>query len=403
MKNNKVKHKFQYSILENRNNKDIKIFYIFSELVKDAEYIYCYEELFYLIKSAFEGKKIILKLGLDANKNTIHIGHLIPLIVVKKFLYYIPNAVFYFIIATFTACVGEFNRSNNETVSLQKAKMNAEIITSYVKCFFRKYLNRVFFVDNESWLSKLSLSSFLIFAKRFKVNDILKKLQEKTQSGIKISSLLYPILQGYDSVFLNSDIEFGGSDQLLNVLFAREMKKLCKQNNQVCFLTSLLFDVYGLKMSKSRKTGQIFLNENLSSIRRKIFSIENKRFLNVYRLLSSERVDKLSNIFFYKKGIETLKLKLFNEICFYFNFNAKEYSNAKFVRFYKNKTLDLIELFHFLFPLLSRKNIKRIIRKNALKIGLERKTYSNFFFNFNTNEIFFLGKMFIVNLFLLFE
>jgi len=204
-----------------------------------------------LLKS---GKTLRIKLGIDPTASLIHLGHLVLIFKLREFQE-IGHEVC-LIIGDFTAQIGDPSgrTSLRPKLSEHEVKENAKEILRKVKRFLIEERTRVYF--NSEWFKSIGTTKlFELFSKGTVAQiiareDFKKRMQEK--SPIFVHEFLYPFLQAYDSVVVRADIELGGSDQLFNLLFAREIMKEYGLPPEVCITTPILEGTDGkLKMSKS--------------------------------------------------------------------------------------------------------------------------------------------------------
>lgn len=219
------------------------------DLISEAELIKKIE------KRATEKRPLTVKFGADPTKSDLHIGHTVVLNKIRQFQDFGHHV--HFLIGDFTAMIGD-PTGKNETrppLSPEEIAINAKTYADQVL----KVLNpeKTEIVYNSSWFHKLSPADFIKLTAQYTVarmlerDDFTKRYQNHTP--ISIHEFLYPLCQGYDSVFLKSDIELGGTDQKFNLLVGRELQKSYGQVEQQCVLTvPILEGIDGVqKMSKS--------------------------------------------------------------------------------------------------------------------------------------------------------
>ena len=206
-------------------------------------------------KRATEKRPLTVKFGADPTKSDLHIGHTVVLNKIRQFQDFGHHV--HFLIGDFTAMIGD-PTGKNETrppLSPEEISINAKTYADQVL----KVLNpeKTEIVYNSHWFHKLGPADFIKLTAQYTVarmlerDDFTKRYQNHTP--ISIHEFLYPLCQGYDSVFLKSDIELGGTDQKFNLLVGRELQKAYGQIEQQCVLTvPILEGIDGVqKMSKS--------------------------------------------------------------------------------------------------------------------------------------------------------
>ena len=209
------------------------------------------EEFFGLLN---EGKPLRLKMGFDPSRPDIHLGHVVGLRKLRQ-LQELGHQVI-LIVGDWTAQIGDPSGQSATRPMLTHAEAvaNAE---SYMRQFFKVVdKERTQAVWQSEWFDKFSLAEVIRLTSRFTVaqflerDDFAKRFQG--HKPIAITELLYPLLQAYDSVAMNADVEFGGTDQKFNLLVGRELQGMMGQRPQQCFLMPILVGTDGVqKMSKS--------------------------------------------------------------------------------------------------------------------------------------------------------
>jgi tyrosyl-tRNA synthetase len=209
------------------------------------------EEFGKLLKS---GRTLRVKLGIDPTASLIHLGHLVLIFKLREFQEMGHEVCL--IIGDFTAQIGDPSGRTTlrPKLSEEEVKENAEEILKKVMRFLIEERTRVYF--NSEWFKSMSTTKlFELFSKATVAQiiareDFKKRMQEK--APIFVHEFLYPFLQAYDSVVVKADIELGGSDQLFNLIFVRQIMKEYGLPPEVCITTPILEGTDGkLKMSKS--------------------------------------------------------------------------------------------------------------------------------------------------------
>ena len=200
------------------------------------------------------GKKLRLKEGFDPSFPDIHLGHMVALRKLRQFQNLGHQVVL--IVADWTAQIGDPSGVSvtRPMLTMEQVKANAK---TYMEQFFK-------IVDKEKtevrwqseWFGKFGLGDVIQLASKFTVAQFLARddFSKRYSEGrpIAITELIYPLLQAYDSWAIQSDVEFGGTDQKFNFLVARELQTMMGQRSQQCFMTPLLVGTDGShKMSKS--------------------------------------------------------------------------------------------------------------------------------------------------------
>ena len=238
-------------------------------------------------------RKLRVKAGFDPTAPDIHLGHVVLLRKLRQFqdLGHIVD----FVIGDFTALVGDPTGKNKLRPRLD-AKFIKSNAQTYQKQVFKildpKRTNVVF---NSSWLGKMSSYDMLKLSAHSTVAQMLARsdFKKRFEDGKEISILefIYPLLQGYDSVHLKSDIELGGADQRFNLLMGRQLQEVYNESPQVVIMTPLLEGTDGIqKMSKSLNN-YIGINEKPAEIFGKIMSINDTLMFKYYECLTDVCTD----------------------------------------------------------------------------------------------------------------
>ena len=207
-----------------------------------------------LDKKLKSGKKLIIKLGADPSRPDLHIGHTVVLRVLKQFQDMGHEVVF--VVGDFTGMIGDPSGKSKTRPSLtfEQTRKSAETYLEQATKILDKNKTRIEF--NSTWLSKMTFEDVIKLASKYTVARIMERddFKNRFENNLPLSmhELLYPLMQGYDSVALHADIEIGGTDQTFNLLVGRELQKDYDQESQVVMTFPLLVGLDGKeKMSKS--------------------------------------------------------------------------------------------------------------------------------------------------------
>ena len=222
------------------------------EIIKrKAVQIFNEEDLDKKIKS---GKKLTIKLGADPSRPDLHIGHSVVLRVLKQFQDMGHEVVF--VIGDFTGMIGDPSGKSKTRPSLtfEQTRKSAETYLEQATKILNPEKTRIAY--NSEWLSKMTFEDVIKLAGKYTVARIMERddFKNRFENNLPLSmhELLYPLMQGYDSVALHADIEIGGTDQTFNLLVGRELQKDYDQESQVVMTFPLLVGLDGKeKMSKS--------------------------------------------------------------------------------------------------------------------------------------------------------
>lgn len=226
-------------------NKELEI------IKRKSVQIFSEEDLERKLKS---GKKLTIKLGADPSRPDLHIGHSVVLRVLKQFQDMGHEVVF--VIGDFTGMIGDPSGKNKtrSALTFEETRKSAETYLEQATKILDKNKTRIAF--NSEWLSKMNFEDVIKLTSKYTVARIMERddFKNRFENNLPLSmhELLYPLMQGYDSVKLKADIEIGGTDQTFNLLIGRELQKAYGQESQVVMTFPLLVGLDGKeKMSKS--------------------------------------------------------------------------------------------------------------------------------------------------------
>ena len=201
-----------------------------------------------------EGKPLRLKMGFDPSRPDLHLGHVVGLRKLRQLQDLGHELIL--IVGDWTAQIGDPSGESDtrSMLSAEDVRANAE---SYMRQFFRVVdQDRTRAVYQSEWFGNFTLADVIRLTSHFTVNQFLHRddfaKRYAAQRPIAVTELLYPLLQGYDSVAIEADVEFGGTDQLFNLLVGRELQEKVGQRPQIVFTMPILPGTDGVrKMSKS--------------------------------------------------------------------------------------------------------------------------------------------------------
>jgi len=256
-----------------------------------------------LEKSVKNGVPLRVKAGFDPTAPDLHLGHTVLLQKLRQFQQ-LGHEVF-FLIGDFTGMIGDPTGKSETRKALTREDVlkNAETYKEQVFKVLDPEKTRVVF--NSEWLSLLKATDLISLAAKYTVARMLERedfnKRYANQLPISIHEFLYPLIQGYDSVALQADVELGGTDQKFNLLVGRELQREWGQNPQTVITMPLLEGLDGVnKMSKSLGN-YIGINEPADDIFGKIMSISDPLMIRYYELLSDMPLSELNRL---KQGLE---------------------------------------------------------------------------------------------------
>ena len=309
------------------------------ELLGRLENVYpSREELKKALKS---GKKLVIYNGIDPTAPFLHLGHSVNLFILKRFQDLGHKVVL--LMGDFTAQIGDPTGKNKKRKVLSKEevlknckgyKEQAEKIINF------NGKNPAIIKYNSEWWEKIDSKEFLKIMSSFTVQKMLERdmFEKRQEEGLPIwmNEFLYPILQGYDSVVLDVDVEAGGSDQIFNMLVGREMMKIYKNKEKIVVAWPLISSSKdGKKMSKS-EGNFIALDDSFGEMYGKTMALPDEIISSVLKLctfLSEKEIEEIK-----KLSLRDQKAKLAKEIVkIYHGEKEAQKAEEEFNRIFRDK------------------------------------------------------------------
>ncbi len=251
-----------------------------------------------LERSVLTGKPLRVKAGFDPTAPDIHIGHTVLLNKMRQFQELGHEVTF--LIGDFTGMIGDPTGKSETRKHLTKEEVaeNAKTYQQQIYKVLDKDRTKIAF--NSEWMSKMTAEGMIQLAARHTVARMLEredfKKRYQAELPISIHEFLYPLIQGYDSVMMKSDVELGGTDQKFNLLVGRELQKEYGQEPQSIVMIPLLEGLDGVnKMSKSLGN-YIGVNEPAKEIFGKVMSVSDVLMYRYYELVSAVTLAELQKI-----------------------------------------------------------------------------------------------------------
>ncbi|OAE64016.1 tyrosine--tRNA ligase [Achromobacter mucicolens] len=249
-----------------------------------------------LAKSRATGVPLRIKLGLDPTAPDIHLGHTVVLNKMRQLQDLGHNVIF--LIGDFTSTIGDPSGRNSTRPPLTREQIEANAKTYYAQASLVLDPARTEIRYNSEWCDPLGARGMIQLASRYTVARMMERedFTKRFKGGIPISvhEFLYPLMQGYDSVALKSDLELGGTDQKFNLLVGRELQKEYGQEPQCILTMPLLVGTDGVeKMSKS-KGNYIGISESPDSMFGKLMSISDTLMWRYFELLSFRSLEEIA-------------------------------------------------------------------------------------------------------------
>ncbi|WP_190600530.1 tyrosine--tRNA ligase [Candidatus Vesicomyidisocius sp. SY067_SCS001] len=342
-------------------------------------------------------KPLRIKAGFDPTTPDLHLGHTVIINKLKQ-LQNLGHEIL-FLIGDFTAMIGDPTGKSKTRPPLSKKQVQ-ENSKSYTKQIFKILdKNKTKIVFNFQWMDKMKPLEFIQLASKQTIARILERddFSKRYKSGqsISIHEFLYPLIQGNDSVELQSDIEIGGTDQKFNLLVGRELQKQAGQEQQVILTMPILEGLDGVqKMSKSLDN-YIGINALPDEMFGKIMSISDDLMWRYFELLSFQSLEEITDLkqtIVQGKNPRNIKFVLANEIVTrFYNINIAKQAQQNFInRFSKNQIPNKMNEFSFKAGIkianllkdtglcFSTSNAYQMIEQGGVKINNIKITNKNF-------------------------
>ncbi len=359
-------------------------------------------------------KKLVVKAGFDPTAPDLHLGHTVLINKLRHFQDLGHRVIF--LIGDFTGMIGDPSGKNKTrpTLSAEEIKKNAKTYEKQVFKILKKEQTEVRF--NSEWCSKLGAEGLIRLASNYNVARMLERddfsKRYKSNQSIAVHEFLYPLVQGYDSVHLEADVECGGTDQKFNLLVGRELQRAYDQEPQVVITVPILEGLDGVnKMSKSLDN-YVGVDEAPEDMFGKVMSISDDLMWRWFELLSFKSNDEIKSL---KKAAANgenprdIKFLLAIEIVdrFHTEGDGEKCKQNFLQRFQKGKLPENIEEINLdiegssilLTNLLKESGLtasvsesSRMIKQGAVKIDQEKVTDLKLEIAKNTDAIYQVGK-----------
>jgi tyrosyl-tRNA synthetase len=364
-----------------------------------------------LVKKLEKNKPLIIKFGCDPTAPDIHLGHTVVINKLKQ-LQDLGHEI-HFLIGDFTAQIGDPTGKNatRPPLTAEEVATNAETYTKQVFKILDK--EKTVVRRNGDWFDNMSASDMIKLASKSTVARMLERddfsKRYKGGQSISIHEFLYPLVQGYDSVAMNADIELGGTDQKFNLLMGRELQKQQGQEPQIIITMPLLEGLDGIKKMSKSSQNYIGIEEPANDIFGKVMSISDDLMWRYYELLSFKSLEVIAEL---KERVKNganprdIKIELAKELIerSHSKEDAEKAHQDFIQRFQKNQIPDdinVVELSQEL-PIAnllketglvsSTSEANRMIKQGAVKIDGEKVTDNKAIYGKGTENVFQVGK-----------
>jgi tyrosyl-tRNA synthetase len=351
--------------------------------------------------SAATGRKLRVKLGCDPTAPDLHLGHSVVIRKMKAFQDLGHDVIF--LIGDFTSMIGDPTGRNTTRPPLTREQIDANAETYKAQIFKLLDPDRTIIDFNARWMSGFTPEDFVRLTAKATLAQLLERddFSKRLAGGIPISlhELLYPLVQGYDSVALEADVELGGTDQKFNLLMAREIQRAYGMEPQVIMTTPLLEGLDGVnKMSKSLNN-YIGITEPPDEIYGKAMSISDDLMWRYYELLTDMTPARIARL---KSEVESggrhprdVKSELAKKLVADFHSQADaDRAEAEFIRRFReqkapsevetrrikpsSQKLKLVDLLVELDLAASKAEARRLISQGGVRVNGERVSEANY-------------------------
>ncbi|SEK99804.1 tyrosyl-tRNA synthetase [Colwellia chukchiensis] len=383
----------------------------FAELKRGVEEILLEDELLEKLK---QGKTLKIKAGFDPTAPDLHFGHTVLINKLRQFQQLGHEVIF--LIGDFTGMIGDPSGKNVTRKPLSKAEVLANAETYKEQVFKILDPNKTRVAFNSTWMDELGAAGMLKLASRQTVARMMERDDFKKRyangQAIAIHEFMYPLVQGWDSVALEADVELGGTDQKFNLLMGRELQKSEGMRPQTVIMTPLLEGLDGVqKMSKSLNN-YIGITDAPNEMFGKVMSISDDLMWRYYELLSFKSIAVIND---YKDKIaqganpRDIKIELAKELIARFHDQAAaEAAHQEFInRFQKgalpdeipevtlvaeNGEIAIANLLKSAGLVASTSDALRMIKQGAAKIDGEKITDNKLVIKAGSSAIYQVGK-----------
>ncbi len=267
-------------------------------LTRGVEAVYPTREK--LAEQLASGNRIRLYCGFDPTAPSLHIGHAMQLRMLRRFQDLGHEVIM--LIGSFTAMIGDPTDKSAARVPLsaEQVMQNAKTWKKMASKFLRfRGENAAVLKHNHKWLAKMTLEDVLKLTSHFTVQQMMKRdmfaKRWEEQKEISITEFMYPLMQGYDSVAMNVDLEIGGNDQLFNMLAGRTLQRAINNHEKSVLTLKLLTNDEGKKMSKS-EGGFIALNDAPEDMYGKLMAMNDGMIVPYFELVTDVSLDDIAKI-----------------------------------------------------------------------------------------------------------
>jgi len=364
-----------------------------------------------LVKSENTKKPLKVKLGIDPTSSDLHLGHMVCINKLKQFQDFGHQAIL--LIGGYTAQVGDPSGRNEARPALSAQEVNTYAQTYIDQVSKVLDINKVQIVNNADWFAQFSMTDMIKLAAKVTVNQMIAKdaFGKRLDAGqaLYAHEIIYPLLQGYDSVELQADIELGGTDQLFNLMVGRDLQRSYEQEPQMAMTMPLLVGLDGTKKMSKSYQNYIGINDSADDIYGKTMSIPDALILDYFALAAQALPVDITA---YQSRLDSgenprnLKDELAQKIVsIYYDSDTAQRSAQNFINQFKNnevpddipemkltQTVRVIDLLSDSKLCASKGEAKRLIAGGGVKLAGEKIDDPNFELNPAQEAVLQVGK-----------
>jgi tyrosyl-tRNA synthetase len=368
-----------------------------------------------LKKKLESGKQLRIKLGIDPTGSQLHIGHAVPLRKLKQFQDLGHQVIL--LIGDYTATIGDPS-GRNETrpiLSMEQIKENEKTYIDQAAKVLD--MSKVEIRHNGEWYGQnnftgllMELTSKITVARILERDDFQKRIKEG--SDIQMQEIMYPLLQGYDSVALEADVELGGTDQKFNLLMGRKIQKRYNQKEQDVITVPLLVGTDGVKKMSKTYDNFIALEDKANEMYGKTMSVADELIIKYFELVtnvSMEEIKKLAKELENGANPRDLKMRLAFEIVkMYHNEAEAKSAQENFINTFAKKQVpeempevkpsvyDLITILTESKICKSKSEVRQMIDQGGVKVNEKKVPNGEYNFVIKSGDIVQKGSRFFV-------
>ena len=250
-----------------------------------------------LRKELHSGKKLNVYLGIDPTAVNIHLGHAVTLRKLQKLAELGHNVTF--LVGDFTALIGDTSDKETERPQLTQEEIQKNLETYKSQAEKVLDFSKIKLLFNSQWLSELKFAEIVRLTQHFSLGDFISRelIKKRLNEGRRIGlhEVLYPVMQGYDSYHLDTDLQLGGTDQTFNMQAGRTLMKDFRNKESFVMTNSFLSGTDGRKMSKTWGNA-IWLTDNSDEMFGKIMSIKDELIVEYYTLATDVTTGEIKEV-----------------------------------------------------------------------------------------------------------